>query len=151
MVPQICRPYGLVLEYAAAVALLLQALTNMHRPCACTVLVAVCGMPSGAYHPRDHGTGTAACRCSATPPRRPRTLLLTPPPLLQILADVAQGLMHMHELDPPLIHRDVKSPNILLTSSLPDARARLADLGCTKVLQMLINSLRHCFPQQFFL
>ena len=58
--------------------------------------------------------------------------------------------MHMHELDPPLIHRDVKSPNILLTSSLPDARARLADLGCTKVLQMLINSLRHCFPQQFF-
>jgi serine/threonine protein kinase len=41
--------------------------------------------------------------------------------------------MHMHELDPPLIHRDVKSPNILLTASLPDARARLADLGCTKV------------------
>ena len=53
---------------------------------------------------------------------------------VQILADVAQGLMHMHELDPPLIHRDVKSPNILLTASLPDARARLADLGCTKVL-----------------
>ena len=43
--------------------------------------------------------------------------------VLQILADVAQGLMHMHELDPPLIHRDVKSPNILLTASLPDARA----------------------------
>jgi hypothetical protein len=41
--------------------------------------------------------------------------------------------MHMHELDPPLIHRDVKSPHILLTASLPDARARLADLGCTKV------------------
>ena len=60
----------------------------------------------------------------------------TSPPLtraLQILADVAQGLMHMHELDPPLIHRDVKSPNILLTAALPDARARLADLGCTKV------------------
>jgi serine/threonine protein kinase len=62
----------------------------------------------------------------------------TSPPLtraLQILADVAQGLMHMHALDPPLIHRDVKSPNILLTASLPDARARLADLGCTKVLR----------------
>lgn len=43
--------------------------------------------------------------------------------------------MHMHALDPPLIHRDVKSPNILLTASLPDARARLADLGCTKVLR----------------
>lgn len=57
----------------------------------------------------------------------------TPHPLLQILADVAQALLHMHELDPPLIHRDVKSPNILLTASLPDARARLADLGCTKV------------------
>jgi serine/threonine protein kinase len=42
--------------------------------------------------------------------------------------------MHMHELDPPLIHRDVKSPNILLTAPLPNARARLADLGCTKVL-----------------
>ena len=82
------------------------------------------------------------------PRRRLHTLVLTPPPLPQILADVAQGLMHMHELDPPLIHRDVKSPNILLTSSLPDARARLADLGCTKVLQMRINSL-HCFPSSF--
>ena len=62
----------------------------------------------------------------ATSPPRTRAL--------QILADVAQGLMHMHGLDPPLIHRDVKSPNRLLTASLPDARARLADLGCTKVL-----------------
>jgi serine/threonine protein kinase len=47
----------------------------------------------------------------------------------------------MHELDPPLIHRDVKSPNILLTSSLPDARARLADLGCTKVHRLLLRAI----------
>jgi serine/threonine protein kinase len=53
---------------------------------------------------------------------------------------VAQALLHMHELDPPLIHRDVKSPNILLTASLPDARARLADLGCTKVPPPLLRA-----------
>ena len=62
-----------------------------------------------------------------------------PTPPLQILADVAQALRHMHELDPPLIHRDVKSPNILLTASLPDARARLADLGCTKVSRLSLS------------
>jgi len=53
---------------------------------------------------------------------------------VQILADVAQGLMHMHGLDPPLIHRDVKSPNIFLPASGPDDRARLADRGGTKLL-----------------
>jgi serine/threonine protein kinase len=73
---------------------------------------------------------TAAPPCPALPLPSPCSCRSRAP---QILADVAQGLMHMHELDPPLIHRDVKSPNILLTAALPDARARLADLGCTKV------------------
>jgi serine/threonine protein kinase len=64
--------------------------------------------------------------------------------------------MHMHELDPPLIHRDVKSPNILLTAALPDARARLADLGCTKVWRVTghvlrLSAQRHAWRLQVYL
>jgi hypothetical protein len=99
-----------------------------------TVLAAAYGTPSGAFQPPACGAGTAACRCHALLLIcRSWSLDRPASPALQILADVAQGLMHMHGLEPPLIHRDVKSPNILLTASLPDARARLADLGCTKV------------------
>lgn len=49
---------------------------------------------------------------------------------LQIALDAAQGLEYLHiACKPALIHRDVKSRNILLTAHL---KANVADFGLTK-------------------
>ncbi|CAJ1973926.1 unnamed protein product [Sphenostylis stenocarpa] len=54
------------------------------------------------------------------------------PTRLNIAIGAAQGLCYMHhECSPPVIHRDVKSSNILLDSEF---RAKIADFGLAKML-----------------
>ncbi|CAI9094446.1 OLC1v1030190C1 [Oldenlandia corymbosa var. corymbosa] len=49
---------------------------------------------------------------------------------LQILLDAAQGLDYLHNgCKPPIVHRDVKSTNILLTKNF---EAKLADFGLSR-------------------
>ena len=48
-----------------------------------------------------------------------------------ILLDISRGLVHLHSQNPPIIHRDLTSRNILLTSSL---QAKIADLGTARIL-----------------
>ncbi|WOL14609.1 hypothetical protein Cni_G23389 [Canna indica] len=52
---------------------------------------------------------------------------------LHIAVDAAQGLEYLHKMcQPPLIHRDVKTANILLSERL---EAKIADFGLSKVFQ----------------
>ncbi|PSS21662.1 Leucine-rich repeat receptor-like protein kinase precursor [Actinidia chinensis var. chinensis] len=52
---------------------------------------------------------------------------------LRVALDSARGLAYMHELaDPPIIHRDVKSNNILLDQHLI---AKIADFGLSKPIK----------------
>ncbi|XP_071726371.1 uncharacterized protein [Rutidosis leptorrhynchoides] len=63
-----------------------------------------------------------------------QNLVLDWPKRLQIAIGVAQGLCYMHhDCSPPIIHRDVKSSNILLDFEF---KARLADFGLAKILAM---------------
>lgn len=48
-----------------------------------------------------------------------------------IMLDIAEGLSYLHGLDPPLIHRDLTSNNVLLTD---DLHAKIADFGTSKFL-----------------
>ncbi|XP_078177081.1 uncharacterized protein LOC144571606 [Carex rostrata] len=51
---------------------------------------------------------------------------------LQIAVGAARGLCHMHhDCSPPVVHRDVKSSNILLD---PQFKAKIADFGLARVL-----------------
>ncbi|PSS18996.1 Leucine-rich repeat receptor-like protein kinase precursor [Actinidia chinensis var. chinensis] len=51
---------------------------------------------------------------------------------LSLALDSAQGLAYLHELaDPPIIHRDIKSNNILLDDHL---NAKVADFGLSKLM-----------------
>ncbi|KAJ7384771.1 hypothetical protein OS493_020363 [Desmophyllum pertusum] len=49
--------------------------------------------------------------------------------LICIALDVIQGLQYMHNLDPPVVHRDLATKNILLTVN---GTAKIADMGVAK-------------------
>ena len=51
---------------------------------------------------------------------------------LSFLLDTSNALVYLHILTPPIVHRDVKAANVLLTQ---DMRAKLADLGTSKLLE----------------
>lgn len=59
---------------------------------------------------------------------------LTEPEILKIFSDVAEGVATMHYLKPPLLHRDLKVENILISkppSSSSDVLYKLCDFGST--------------------
>ena len=56
---------------------------------------------------------------------------LTEPEILKIFSDVAQGVACMHYLKPPLLHRDLKVENVLISSTGSTKLFKLCDFGST--------------------
>lgn len=46
-------------------------------------------------------------------------------------ADAAAGMLHLHTRVPPIIHRDLKSPNLLV---MADWTVKVADMGLSRVV-----------------
>lgn len=47
----------------------------------------------------------------------------------KVALDIALGLNHLHRQSPPLMHRDLKSPNVLLSE---EGVAKIADVGMSR-------------------
>lgn len=54
---------------------------------------------------------------------------LTEPEILKIITDIAEGVACMHYLKPPLLHRDLKVENVLITRRSSGKRFKLCDFG----------------------
>ncbi|KAK3375048.1 hypothetical protein B0H63DRAFT_399549 [Podospora didyma] len=54
---------------------------------------------------------------------------LTEPEILNIFSDVAEGVACMHYLRPPLLHRDLKVENVLITMNGSVRKFKLCDFG----------------------
>ncbi|KAH9223967.1 hypothetical protein DL95DRAFT_323367 [Leptodontidium sp. 2 PMI_412] len=56
---------------------------------------------------------------------------LTEPEIMKIFSDVTEGVACMHYLKPPLLHRDLKVENVLISSTGNSKRFKLCDFGST--------------------
>jgi len=57
---------------------------------------------------------------------------------IKLSQDIAKGMLYLHTRHPPIVHRDVKSLNILVTK---DWKAVVADFGLTKIMnRAFLNS-----------
>jgi AP2-associated kinase len=54
---------------------------------------------------------------------------LTEPEIMKIIGDVSLGVACMHYLKPPLLHRDLKVENILISNTGSSRRFKLCDFG----------------------
>jgi len=58
------------------------------------------------------------------------SLVLSPQMRVRLLMDTARGMAFLHLSDPPVVHADLKSPNLLLTESF---RVKVNDFGLSKL------------------
>jgi serine/threonine protein kinase len=67
-----------------------------------------------------------------------RDIELSWPQRMKILRDIARGVLYLHEMQPPLIHRDLKSLNVLLQDEVRTSQdsllAKVTDFGVTRNL-----------------
>lgn len=93
---------------------------------------------SGTGHLRDY-VFVATERCTGTlgdaighvppGPERVRAAWAVVP---RVISDAVEGIEHLHQLDPLIIHRDIKPGNLLMS---PSGVWRVADLGIVKQLE----------------
>ncbi|KAI9888968.1 MAG: hypothetical protein M1814_006085 [Vezdaea aestivalis] len=70
---------------------------------------------------------------------------LTEPEILHIFSDVAEGVACMHYLKPPLLHRDLKVENVLISSATNGTvRYKLCDFGSTAPPRPAPRSVVEC-------
>lgn len=54
---------------------------------------------------------------------------------INLAVDIAEGMAYLHSLEPPMIHRDLKSPNVLLQTGYDRVIAKVADFGLSRSME----------------
>jgi serine/threonine protein kinase len=81
--------------------------------------------PPAARHPQEGTLSRKICTQMANPTAK----CYTEEQALQWSLDVARALQFLHAQSPPIIHRDVKHGNVLLTTEDGRLVAKLCDFG----------------------
>jgi len=72
-----------------------------------------------------------------------KDLILTWELRLRILLEIAIGMNFLHTNNPPIIHRDLKSLNILLTEKIEkptdNTKIKISDFGLSKIIKQFDN------------
>jgi serine/threonine-protein kinase PBS1 len=64
-----------------------------------------------------------------------------------VASDAARGLEYLHvDADPPIIHQDVKSENILLAEHNGQLVAKIADFGAVRIAPTLLTNTHYSAP-----
>lgn len=61
--------------------------------------------------------------------RNPKYKLTWEEPVLRMMIDTARGMAYLHSMNPPIIHRDLKSMNILVSSTFS---CKVSDFGLSR-------------------
>lgn len=69
---------------------------------------------------------------------------LTEPEIINIFADIAEGVACMHYLKPALLHRDLKVENVLITNGPAGKRFKLCDFGSAATPQPAPTTVVDC-------
>lgn len=65
--------------------------------------------------------------------RNPKNSLSWAEPLLRMAIDTCRGMAYLHSMNPPIIHRDLKSMNILVSSTWT---AKVSDFGLSREISI---------------
>lgn len=63
------------------------------------------------------------------------------PLILRMLSDTARGMTYLHSCNPPIIHRDLKSPNLLVDEFW---RVKVSDFGLSTVFDRNSHTMTAC-------
>ncbi|KAI2637316.1 kinase-like protein [Xylaria nigripes] len=69
---------------------------------------------------------------------------LTEPEILTIFTDIAEGVACMHYLKPPLLHRDLKVENVLITVHNSKRKFKLCDFGSSAPPKSAPQTVAEC-------
>jgi interleukin-1 receptor-associated kinase 1 len=104
------------------------AMTVMQQPCLVFEFMAGGSLGMRLRAARDDRSAAAPLSCAER---------------FGIASDVARGLEYLHTADPPLIHQDVKSDNILLCYFQGCLVAKVADFGTARFAPALLERGTH--------
>jgi len=104
-----------------------EIMTRLRHPCI-LLLMGVCTDPNNIALVMEYVEGKGLDRIL-----HDAKVTLTQTQQLRIAKDIAKGMNWLHCLDPPIIHRDIKPPNILVTANFD---VKVCDFGLSCVIEI---------------